>query len=92
MQRARQQYLIEQILSYKTLFFSIVTIISCVFLPAMTKSLHASLVTICTSRGDPLLPLLKHITHPSLCSHPLFGLQKHSASVGEYQQMQFFQH
>mgnify|MGYP001852393476 CR=1 FL=1 len=37
----------------------------CAFLPAMNKSLHAALVKICTSRGDPLslLPLLKHTTH-----------------------------
>ena len=37
--------------------------ISYVFLPAMNKSLHAVLVTVCTSRGDPLSALLKHNTH-----------------------------
>ena len=38
---------------------------------------------LCTSKGDLLLLLLllKHTTHPSLCSHPLFGLHQHSASV-----------
>jgi len=35
--------LIEKILSYKTLFFSIVTTISYVFSPAMNKSLYALL-------------------------------------------------
>lgn len=54
--------LIEQILSCKTLFFIIITMISYVFLPAMSKSLHASTVRICMGRGDPLLPLLKHTT------------------------------
>jgi len=54
MQRAQQHYLIGQILIYKTLFFSIVTIISCAFLPVMNKSLHAMLIKIYTSKGDPL--------------------------------------
>jgi len=46
--------LIQQVLSYKSLFFSIVTTISSAFPPAMNKSPHAALVKICTSRGDPL--------------------------------------
>jgi hypothetical protein len=46
--------LIGQILSYKTLFFDIVIIISSALSPAMNKSLHATLVKICTSRGGPL--------------------------------------
>jgi len=54
MQRAQQHVLIGQILIYKTLFFSIVTIISCAFLPVMNKSLHAMLIKIYTSKGDPL--------------------------------------
>jgi len=45
---------LEQILSYKTLFFNIVTTINYAFLPAMNKSLHAALVNICTSGADPL--------------------------------------
>jgi len=59
--------LIEQILSYKTFFVATITY---AFLPAMNKSLHAMLTTICTSKGDPLLPLLKCTTHGSLCLHP----------------------
>ena len=55
--------LIEQILSYKALFFNTVTVISYAFLPAMNKSLHAMLVNICTIGGDPLLPLLNCTTY-----------------------------
>lgn len=57
--------MIEQILSYKTLFFYTVTITCYTFSPAMNKSLHATLVNICTSGGDPVLlsSLLKCITH-----------------------------
>ena len=47
-------YLIEQILSYKTLFFNTVTIISNAFSPAMNKSLHAILIKICTNGGASL--------------------------------------
>ena len=43
-------YLIEHILSYKTPFFNIVTTISYAFSSAIIKSLHATLVKICTSR------------------------------------------
>ena len=46
--------MIEQILSYKTLFFNIVTTISYVFLSAINKRLNAALVKIRTSGGDPL--------------------------------------
>ena len=58
----------EQILSYKTLFFSIITTISYASLPEMNKSLNATLTTTCTSRGDPLSPppLLKQLI-ASLC-------------------------
>jgi len=49
-------------LSYKTLFFNIATTISSAFSPTMNKSLHAVLIKICTSRGDPLSPQLKHNT------------------------------
>ena len=46
-------------------YFSVTTTISCVFLPAMNMSLHAALLKISTSRGDPLMrsPLLKPTTH-----------------------------
>ena len=55
----------EQILSYKILFFNIVTTISSAFSPAMNKSLHTVLVKISTGGNDQLslLPLLKCTTH-----------------------------
>ena len=57
--------LTEQILSYKTLFFNIATTISYALSPVMKKSLHATLITICTRGGDPLSlsPLQKCTTH-----------------------------
>ena len=62
--RAQKHCLIEKILSYKTLFFNIVTTIGCAFLPAMNV-LQATFVAICVTGGDPLSlsPLLKHATH-----------------------------
>jgi len=77
--------LIRQALSYETPFFNIVATISCAFLPATNKGLRATLINICTSRGDTLslLPLLKGTTHTSPCLHPLVGL--HSAKVDECQ-------
>ena len=50
-QRAQGHYLIEQILSYKTLFFSIVTTLSCALLPATNKSLYTMLIIICSNGG-----------------------------------------
>ena len=52
-------------LSYKTLFFSIVTTISCAISRAMNKSLYAVLIKMGTSRDDPwsLSPLLKCTTY-----------------------------
>ena len=57
--------MIEQILSYKILFFSILTNISYAFLPVMNKSLHVVLIKICTSKCAPLslLSLLKCTTY-----------------------------
>ena len=46
--------MIEQILSYKTLYFDLVTTIGYALSPAMNKSLHTALVKICTSGGGPL--------------------------------------
>lgn len=46
--------MIEQTLSYKTLFFHIVNPISCAFLPATNRGVHAVLIKIHTSRGDSL--------------------------------------
>jgi len=53
------------ILSYKTLFFIVVTTISSAFSPVMNKSQKAALVKTYTNRSDPQLRslLLKHITH-----------------------------
>ena len=60
----------------------------------MNKSLHAALLTICTSGGDPLSlsPPLKSTITDSLCSHPPFGLYKHSESDNEWQWVPFFFH
>jgi len=57
--------LIEQILSYRILFFHKVSTSGYAFSPAMNKSLRAVLIKICASGGDPLLlsPLLQLITH-----------------------------
>jgi len=54
---------LEQILSYKRLFFNMVTNISCAFSPEMNVSLQAMRMKICTGVGDPvsLSPLQKHI-------------------------------
>ena len=62
--RAQKHCLIEKILSYKTLFFNVVTTIGCAFLPAVNV-LQATFVAICVTGGDPLSlsPLLKHATH-----------------------------
>ena len=51
-----------------TLFFNIVTTTRYAFLPAMNKSLHATLLKTYASRGDSLLPLLKRTTHCH-CAH-----------------------
>ena len=82
--------MIEQILSYKTLLFNIVTTVSCAFSPAMKKNLPAMLIKIGTSGGDPLsltpllkAPLLKMVPLCSLCSHPLLGVYKCLVSVDE---------
>ena len=56
--------MIEQILSCRTVLFNIFTTISYMLLQTMIKSLHAALIKICTSIGDPLplSPLLKCTT------------------------------
>ena len=63
--------MIEQILSYKILFLNTVTTICYAFLPAMNKSLHATLRKNYTNRGDPV-SLLLLLKTASLCLHPLF--------------------
>ena len=84
-QRAQEHYLMEQILSYGILFFSIATTTSCAFSPAMDKNLHA--VLICTSGGDPLSTAETHHPPPH-CAHmhrPVSrNVQKASADVIGY--------
>ena len=70
-QRTKLHYLIEQILSYKTLFFNIVTTNSYAFSPAKKKSLHATLVVICTSGGDPLF----HNCYDSVVAKKILPMQ-----------------
>jgi len=92
-QRAQQRYLIEQILSYKTLFFNIVNAISYIFslvtgicMPYLWKSTVAQMIhCLCCYYWN---------TPPttSLCWHPPFCIHKHSASVDISQWGQFFQH
>jgi len=48
--------LIEQVLSYKALFFTTAATISYAFSTVMNKSMHATIVKICSVGGDPLLP------------------------------------
>ena len=76
--------LLDKILNYKTLFFNTDTTISYAFSSAMNKSLPAVFITICTSGGDPLPPLLKHTTvFTPHCAHihSINALQA-SVSVG----------
>ena len=63
-QRTQWRSLVEQVLSYRMLFFNTVTTISNAVSPRM-KNLHASLVTIWTCASDwlSLLLLLKCTTH-----------------------------
>jgi len=81
--------LFEQILSYKTLFFNIVTTTGYAFSPAMNKSLHAALIKICMVIQNMacLSCLYCHCwnTWPtaSLSSHPLFGHHKYSLRFNE---------
>jgi len=56
----------------------------------MNKSLRSSKSV--PAEGNVLLPQLKHITLHQLCSHPLFSLCKHSASLDECQWVPFFLH
>jgi len=80
---------------YKSLFFNTSQNShhsSYVFSPMINKSLHAVLVKICITGGNVLSSLLKYSTTTSLCSHPLFGLHKHSASIDQCQWRPFFLH
>ena len=78
--------LAEQILSYKTLFFSIVTTISCAFLSAVINSLHAMLVKTCIYGGDPLLLSVSaveihHPLPPSAHIHCLISINVQQVSM-----------
>jgi len=77
-----------QILVYKSLFFSTVTIISCTFSRVMKNHLHVMLIKNCTEVS--LLLLQKHTTTTSLCLHLPCGLHKHSVSVDECRWLQLF--
>ena len=90
-QRAQEHYLIEQILCYRMLFINVVTTIGYAFSPAMNKSLHAAHIKIRMAVQN-VACLSRHCCHcwnetptSSLCSRPLFGLCKCSASVNECQ-------
>jgi len=80
-------YLIEQILSYKN-YFSTVTTINCAFSLAMNKSLHAELVKVCSSRGDPLLFLTSIVWSPKtfrkcrwISMGTIFSAQRNSVAL-----------
>ena len=68
----------------QTHFLNTVTTISYVFSPAMNERLHAALVQICMVIQT-VVYLSGHChnapLNTTLCSHPLFGLQKHLVSV-----------
>ena len=89
-QRAQEHNLIEQVLTYKTLFLNIVTIISCAFSPAMKENLHAMLIKICISGGDalPLSPLLNEPPPPH-CAHTHCLV---SINIHQCQWVQLFPH
>ena len=63
--------MIEQILSYKTLFFDVVTPIGYALLPAMNKNLHATLVKIYASGGGPLF----HGSYDSIVARKMLPTQ-----------------
>jgi len=71
--RGQYHYSIDLILSYKTLFFNIVSTISCAFSPEMNKRLHAALMKICTSGGYPLLKCTHCLTGDFMGQHNKIG-------------------
>jgi len=80
--RAQLHYLIEKILTYKTLFCNIVTTIIYAFLPVMSKSLHDTLAKICMATWN-VVCLLHHCPYcwnvlPAtlLCSYTVWSRQK----------------
>jgi len=61
-------------------FINMVTITGCAFSPAMNNRLHAMLTKICTSAGDPLLPL-HHPPPHCINIHCLVFINIQAASV-----------
>ena len=80
------------------IFFNTVTTISYAFSPAMNKKLYAKFIKIRMAVWNMACPscCCHHCWNVpltnSLCSHPLIGLQKHSASIDECQWVPFFLH
>ena len=91
-QRASQCYLVECVLSYKMLFFNLVTTVSSAFPSAINKSLHAVHVKICTSEGVPLsfLQLQTHRLLPHCTYIHCLVSTNISASIDECQEVHFF--
>ena len=83
--------MLEQILSYEAVFQHSDEPLAMHFLPAMSKSLHASFVNICMHVWNAacLSCYCHHCWNapPTTwsCSHSLFGLHQCSASNGKYQ-------
>ena len=63
--------LIEQNLCYKTFSFNTVITSSCAYLPAMNMSLHAVLIKIYTSEGEPLF----HSCYDSIDARKMLVMQ-----------------
>lgn len=62
--------------------FEVVTTVSSdFFFPVENRSLHAMLVKVYTSGGDPLVATAEMHSAPPQCSHLLFGLCQHSISI-----------
>lgn len=77
-----------RVLSYKTLFFNVVATITYAFSPVMSKSLHAMLIKICTTGGEPLSLFATAYMHhpPPHCAHIHYlvsiNIQRQWISVG----------
>jgi len=91
LQGAWSHCLVQQILSYKTLFFSIVTTISFMLSPVICDTSHQNL-HVYSKYGLAFTSLLHCWSTPStasLCSHPLFGLHTFT-STNDCQWVPFF--
>ena len=68
--------MIAQIVSYKTIFFNVVSTINDSFLPAINKSQYVMLIKICTSWCDSLLKSSTHhltVLTPAIWSPKMFS-------------------